>query len=126
LTVGISLSQGAVALSFAQLWQALLHQGDPINQTILWDLRLPRTMAALIVGAALGMSVPCYRECCEMDWQIRFYWGFLRVRVWWLWVGDFGAVSSLVAIGGLGGCHPDDGVRVFSLPAQVLVFRWNG
>jgi len=56
LTVGISLSQGAVALSFAQLWQALLHQGDPINQTILWDLRLPRTMAALIVGAALGMS----------------------------------------------------------------------
>lgn len=56
LTVAISLSQGAVSLSFAQLWQALQHQGDPINQTILWDLRLPRTMAALVVGAALGMS----------------------------------------------------------------------
>lgn len=56
LTVAISLSQGAVYLSFAQLWQALLHRGDPINQTILWDLRLPRTIAALIVGAALGMS----------------------------------------------------------------------
>lgn len=56
LTVAISLSQGAVSLSFAQLWQAVQHQGDPINQTILWDLRLPRTMAALVVGAALGMS----------------------------------------------------------------------
>ncbi|MBW4680967.1 MAG: iron ABC transporter permease [Microcoleus vaginatus WJT46-NPBG5] len=56
LTVAISLSQGAVSLSFAQLWQAMQHQGDPINQTILWDLRLPRTIAALVVGAALGMS----------------------------------------------------------------------
>lgn len=56
LTVAISLSQGPVHLSLAQLWQALLHQGDRINQTILWDLRLPRTIAALIVGAALGMS----------------------------------------------------------------------
>ena len=56
LVVGISLSTGSVSLSWWQLWQALLHQGEPINQTILWDLRLPRTMAALIVGAALGMS----------------------------------------------------------------------
>jgi iron complex transport system permease protein len=56
LVVGISLSTGAISLSWWQLWQALLHQGEPINQTILWDLRLPRTMAALIVGAALGMS----------------------------------------------------------------------
>ncbi|HEY9729569.1 MAG TPA: iron ABC transporter permease [Chroococcales cyanobacterium] len=56
LVVGISLSTGAISLSWWQLWQALLHQGEPINQTILWDLRLPRTIAALIVGAALGMS----------------------------------------------------------------------
>lgn len=56
LTVAVSLSQGPVSISLAQLWQALLHQGDPINETILWDLRLPRTIAALIVGAALGMS----------------------------------------------------------------------
>lgn len=56
LTVGFSLSQGAVSVSLAQLWQALQHKGDPIYQTIIWDLRLPRTMAGLTVGAALGMS----------------------------------------------------------------------
>jgi iron complex transport system permease protein len=56
LTLFISLSQGAVPLSTSELWQAILHQGDPIKQTILWDLRLPRIVAALIVGAALGMS----------------------------------------------------------------------
>lgn len=54
--ITLSLSQGAVPLSFGQLWQALLHQGDPIAQTILWQLRLPRVVAALMVGAALGTA----------------------------------------------------------------------
>jgi len=56
LTLGLAVCQGAVPLSLPNFWQALLHQGDPIKQTILWDLRLPRIMAALAVGAALGMS----------------------------------------------------------------------
>ncbi len=56
VTLVFSLSQGAVPLSGSEFWQAILHQGDPIKQTILWDLRLPRIVAALIVGAALGMS----------------------------------------------------------------------
>ncbi|MCG6134419.1 MAG: iron ABC transporter permease [Nostoc sp. LLA-1] len=56
VTLVLSLSQGAVHLTFGEFWQAILHQGDPIRQTILWDLRIPRIVAALIVGAALGMS----------------------------------------------------------------------
>ncbi|MBD2336519.1 iron ABC transporter permease [Calothrix sp. FACHB-156] len=56
VTLALSLSQGAVPLSLDELWQAILHQGDRIKQTIIWDLRLPRIVAALIVGAALGMS----------------------------------------------------------------------
>ncbi|MEA5502756.1 iron ABC transporter permease [Halotia wernerae UHCC 0503] len=56
VTLALSLAQGAVPLSIPQLWQAILHKGDPIKQTILWDLRLPRITAAMIVGAALGMS----------------------------------------------------------------------
>ncbi|MCC3433998.1 MAG: iron ABC transporter permease [Oscillatoriales cyanobacterium] len=56
IAVAISLSLGAVPLSFQEIWLALLRQGNPVNQTILWDLRLPRTLAAMLVGAALGMS----------------------------------------------------------------------
>ncbi len=56
VTLGLSLSQGAVHFSVPELWDAILHRGDRIKQTILWDLRLPRIIAALIVGAALGMS----------------------------------------------------------------------
>lgn len=56
VTLGLSLSQGAVPLNMSELWQAILRKGDPVKQTILWDLRLPRITVALIVGAALGMS----------------------------------------------------------------------
>ncbi|OKH15134.1 FecCD family ABC transporter permease [[Limnothrix rosea] IAM M-220] len=52
----LALCQGAVPLSTGQLWQALQHQGDPLYQTIIWDLRLPRIVVALVVGAALGLS----------------------------------------------------------------------
>lgn len=56
ITIAIALCQGAIPLSLFDLWQALLHQGDPLHQTILWELRLPRILAALVVGAALGLS----------------------------------------------------------------------
>ncbi|QSJ20628.1 iron ABC transporter permease [Nostoc sp. UHCC 0702] len=56
VTLVLSLSQGAVPLSIPELWQAMFHKGDAVKQIILWDLRLPRIVAAMIVGAALGMS----------------------------------------------------------------------
>jgi iron complex transport system permease protein len=56
LTLVLSISLGAIAIPLPQMGQAFLRQGDPLYQTILWDLRLPRIAAALVVGAALGMS----------------------------------------------------------------------
>jgi iron complex transport system permease protein len=56
LVTVLSLSFGAVSMTPYQLWQAIWRQGDELNQTIIWDLRLPRTFAAILVGAALGMS----------------------------------------------------------------------
>jgi len=56
LTVLIALMQGSVQLNANEVWQSLLHTGDPTHQIIIWELRLPRIIAALIVGAALGLS----------------------------------------------------------------------
>ncbi|MEL6437839.1 MAG: iron ABC transporter permease [Cyanobacteria bacterium J06621_8] len=56
VTVAVSLAVGSVALSPGELWQALWHQGSNINQVIVWQLRLPRVLAALTVGSALGTS----------------------------------------------------------------------
>ena len=52
----LSLVKGSVALTWPELTAAVLRQGNAINQTIVWDLRLPRVLAALIVGAALGLA----------------------------------------------------------------------
>ena len=51
-----SLLYGSVDLSIARLVAAASGHGDAIATTILFELRLPRTLLALIVGAALGLS----------------------------------------------------------------------
>jgi iron complex transport system permease protein len=56
LSIAASLSFGAVPMTPEQLWWGIWRQGDQLYQTILWDLRLPRTLAAILVGAALGMA----------------------------------------------------------------------
>jgi iron complex transport system permease protein len=56
LVVGLSLTLGSVAMTWPELWAALLRQGNATHQVIVWDLRLPRLVAALLVGASLGVS----------------------------------------------------------------------
>ena len=52
----LSLTKGSVYISIGDIWLAILKQGEEINQTIIWELRLPRLLASLLVGSALGMS----------------------------------------------------------------------
>ncbi len=52
----LSVSLGAVRLDPGQLWRAVWRYGDPVHQTIVWDLRMPRALLSLLVGAALGMA----------------------------------------------------------------------
>ena len=52
----ISLAKGSVYISIQEIWLAIFQQGEQINQTIIWKLRLPRLLASLLVGSSLGMS----------------------------------------------------------------------
>jgi len=58
LSMAASLCLGAVTLSFEELWAALRRDptGEPVQQVILWDLRLPRTLLAAAVGAGLAIA----------------------------------------------------------------------
>ncbi|WP_408636671.1 FecCD family ABC transporter permease [Novosphingobium aquimarinum] len=51
-----SLLLGPVALSPERILEALVGHGDAIASTIVLELRLPRTLLGLIVGAMLGLS----------------------------------------------------------------------
>lgn len=51
-----SLMTGSVPLSPSQIFRALSGTKDPLTRTILFDLRLPRLLSALILGGALSVS----------------------------------------------------------------------
>jgi iron complex transport system permease protein len=52
----ISLAVGALPLSISTFFTALIGRGDPTHVTIIQDIRLPRTLLALLIGAGLGAS----------------------------------------------------------------------
>ncbi len=54
--VFIGLSFGPVKLSFQGLIAALTFSGNATSHTLVWDLRFPRIVAALLVGACLGVA----------------------------------------------------------------------
>jgi iron complex transport system permease protein len=51
-----SLLVGSASIPFARLIAALSGHGDPIANAILFDLRLPRMLLGLSVGAMLGLA----------------------------------------------------------------------
>lgn len=51
-----SLVLGDAGLSLRELGPALLGGGDELARTVLWDIRLPRTLVGLTIGAGLGAS----------------------------------------------------------------------
>ena len=54
LCAGLSLGTGPAQLGASRVLAALIGKGDPVATTIVWQLRLPRALLALLVGAMLG------------------------------------------------------------------------
>nr|WP_119169011.1 iron ABC transporter permease [Algihabitans albus] len=52
----VSLSVGPAQLSPAATFAGLLDPADPVAGLIVWEIRLPRTLLAFLIGAVLGLS----------------------------------------------------------------------
>lgn len=46
-----AITLGSVPISLAEVIQALVRQGEELNQTIVWDLRLPRIVLGVLAAA---------------------------------------------------------------------------
>ena len=57
----LSLAIGSIFLSPAELWNTLFGRGSDISTSILWKIRLPRTILIALTGAALGGSGATYQ-----------------------------------------------------------------
>ena len=51
-----TLCFGAVSIPFSSVVQALFSPGADISSNILWNLRIPRMIAAILAGASLAVS----------------------------------------------------------------------
>ncbi len=56
LLILAAIMLGSTPLGTRQILQALMGQGPAGDAIVLWDIRLPRAIAAYAVGAALGLS----------------------------------------------------------------------
>lgn len=56
LLVGLSLAIGSNQIPLTQVWSVLLHQDQSEAATVVWKLRIPRTMVGLAAGAALALG----------------------------------------------------------------------
>ncbi|MCD6363542.1 MAG: iron ABC transporter permease [Synergistetes bacterium] len=57
-----ALCTGDIHLSVAQVLKALFGRGDPRSDLVIWNIRLPRVIASLLVGTALSVS-GCVMQC---------------------------------------------------------------
>ena len=79
-----NIGVGSVEMSFSDFWSVLTkHQPDAALYQIVWKIRLPRIIAAMLLGGAL------YRVfCCRVFFRIRLRdhmcLEYLPGRNWWL------------------------------------------
>lgn len=53
----LNVNTGSVDLSVSEIYQIIIHKtGDATAYRIVWDIRLPRILAAMILGGALSVS----------------------------------------------------------------------
>jgi iron complex transport system permease protein len=56
VVLALAVVQGSVDMSLGQVAQALAGRGDDVLREIVWDVRVPRALAAFACGALLALS----------------------------------------------------------------------
>ncbi|MDD3398231.1 MAG: iron ABC transporter permease [Candidatus Methanomethylophilaceae archaeon] len=56
ISVYFSVSTGRIQMTFLEFFEALIGRGTSTNELVIWQLRLPRTVMAILVGAGLTVA----------------------------------------------------------------------
>ena len=122
---------GSTPLPPGRLLSALFMTGSPADQMVIWQIRLPRAVAAFIVGGALGMSGAALQgllrnplaepgvlgvsAAASLGATLSLYYGFAALSIWILPLSAItGALlaTALIALAA---------VRTTSVVALILV-----
>ncbi|MFC5699706.1 FecCD family ABC transporter permease [Cohnella faecalis] len=55
-TILFGVGSGSVSISFSEIVRVLFGEGNAVNESIIWDVRLPRVLVGLLTGACLAAS----------------------------------------------------------------------
>ena len=87
------LFAGSSGMTFSQALNALMGHGTPAQMRILWNIRLPRVLAAIIAGAGLSVSGLVMQTCLNNTMAAPSTLGVSNAAV-------FGANLSIIAFAG--------------------------
>ncbi len=110
-----SLSMGNVSISIVQAVKDLINHSPSLHQTVVWEIRLPRVLLAVFVGATLGLAGAAMQgflrnplaepgilgvsSGAALGAVIVLYFGFAAAAWYWLPVAAItGALISLVLV----------------------------
>lgn len=87
LLVGLifwNIGSGSISISWDELWNILLKQTEEgTAYHIIWDIRLPRILAAVMLGEPCRFPDFYCRPFLEIQSQVRMCWEFLPVPNLW-------------------------------------------
>lgn len=90
IMIGISLGSSRMALK--DVFEALLGVGDGVNARIIWSLRMPRVLAAVLAGCALAVSGAAMQSILKNPLGSPFTLGISQAAA-------FGAAFAIIALG---------------------------
>nr|WP_321468489.1 iron ABC transporter permease [uncultured Desulfobulbus sp.] len=89
----VGLAVGASGIHLNEIIAALLGEGDDRSQAIIWQLRLPRVLMAVLVGCGLGLSGTVFQAVLRNPLASPYTLGIGSAA-------GFGAVSSMLFFAG--------------------------
>lgn len=113
-----SIMIGSAGLSLTDVVAALFHVGDEYNQIVVWNLRMPRVLTALVGGMALSLAGCAFQSTLRNPLASASTLGIAQGAA-------FGASIAIIVLG-TGGSIAYEGVQFSSNPYVTVICAFAG
>ncbi|MFO8000467.1 MAG: iron ABC transporter permease [Marinilabilia sp.] len=110
----VGISKGSSGLSFIEVMNTLTGGGELVSQQVVFNIRLPRVLAAIVTGAALSVSGAAIQTVIRNPLGSPFTLGLSAASA-------FGAAFAIVVVGALGTQFSDAWDGVAEIPWLVTL-----
>lgn len=114
-----SIMAGSAQLSVADVALALIGQGDPYNVIVVWNLRMPRILTALVGGVALALAGCAFQSVLRNPLASASTLGIAQGAA-------FGASVAIIVLGIGSSSAMYEGAASFSNPYVTVVCAFAG